>query len=55
MKKDKSCKIVYVYDTPIAGYRYNQDSGQGLEYKCVLSSRGFACDFKCEIDVKMKC
>ena len=55
MKKDKSCKIVYVYDASIAGYKYNQGSGQWLEYKCGLSSRELYAILNCEIDVKVKC
>ena len=55
IKKNKLCKIVYVYDAPIAGYKYNQDSGQWLEYKCGLSSRELYVILNCEIDVKVKC
>ena len=55
MKNDKLCKIVYVYDASIAGYKYDQGSGQWLEYKWGLSSRELYVILNCEIDVKVKC
>ena len=55
MKKDKLRRIVYVLDVSVAGYKYNQGSGQWLEYKCGLSSRELYVILNCEIDVKVKC
>ena len=55
MKKDKSCKLVYVYDASIAGYKYNQGSGQWLEYKWFCLAGDLYVILNCEIDVKVTC